>query len=302
MTMRRRAFCASTGGLLLVGLGPSGGCGNDVAVPPEVPVALDLASASPTYGQLVVSPAALGLAVGDAIALRVEPRPAPGATPFAVPRAVLLVKRADDSDPAPWIAVDASCPHAGCPLGYSPRDQLIECPCHGSRFRATSDEGGCAGDVVHPPARQRLVSYVVTGNAASLRIDLARRACPAVPPPTVHDGAITLALADYPMLAEAGGAVVLDTVDGFPDPVAILRVDTSTFLALDGRCTHACCTVAWSAGEQRWRCPCHGSTYAADGIVANGPARFDLPSFVATFDGSVVTIRMLAPETMNDCG
>ena len=41
-------------------------------------------------------------------------------------------------------------------------------------------------------------------------------------------------------------------------------------------CTHAGCEVAWNSTEQCWDCSCHGSHFAPDGTVLNGPATLPL--------------------------
>lgn len=41
-------------------------------------------------------------------------------------------------------------------------------------------------------------------------------------------------------------------------------------------CTHAGCQVAWNSTEQCWDCSCHGSHFAPDGVVLNGPATLPL--------------------------
>ena len=43
-------------------------------------------------------------------------------------------------------------------------------------------------------------------------------------------------------------------------------------------CTHLGCQVEWNSTEGCWDCPCHGSQFAPEGAVLNGPAVADLNS------------------------
>lgn len=42
--------------------------------------------------------------------------------------------------------------------------------------------------------------------------------------------------------------------------------------ALQSICTHLGCTPNWLEGEQKFKCPCHGSGFYKDGINFEGPA------------------------------
>jgi cytochrome b6-f complex iron-sulfur subunit len=42
--------------------------------------------------------------------------------------------------------------------------------------------------------------------------------------------------------------------------------------ALRSVCTHLGCTPSWLEGEQKFKCPCHGSGFYIDGINFEGPA------------------------------
>jgi len=42
--------------------------------------------------------------------------------------------------------------------------------------------------------------------------------------------------------------------------------------ALRTACTHLGCVTLWQAAEQRFKCPCHGSGFYADGVNFEGPA------------------------------
>jgi cytochrome b6-f complex iron-sulfur subunit len=41
---------------------------------------------------------------------------------------------------------------------------------------------------------------------------------------------------------------------------------------IEAKCTHLGCTPNWLASEGKFKCPCHGSGFTADGINIEGPA------------------------------
>ena len=43
------------------------------------------------------------------------------------------------------------------------------------------------------------------------------------------------------------------------------------------RCPHLGCALKWNPREHSWDCPCHGSRFAEDGKLIDGPATGDLP-------------------------
>jgi glycine/D-amino acid oxidase-like deaminating enzyme/nitrite reductase/ring-hydroxylating ferredoxin subunit len=75
----------------------------------------------------------------------------------------------------------------------------------------------------------------------------------------------------------------IDSVDELkPGEGALIRSGTKKLAAArdrDGKlhvrsatCTHLGCIVQWNSFEQCWDCPCHGSQFAIDGSVLQGPA------------------------------
>lgn len=65
-------------------------------------------------------------------------------------------------------------------------------------------------------------------------------------------------------------------VGGPLHPVATCRTRDGRLHAVSARCTHLGCLVGWNQVEESWDCPCHGSRFAADGTVLEGPAVTDL--------------------------
>ena len=54
--------------------------------------------------------------------------------------------------------------------------------------------------------------------------------------------------------------------------VAAYRDEDGAVVAVSPVCTHLGCQVNFNAAERSWDCPCHGSRFAPDGSVLQGPA------------------------------
>lgn len=54
--------------------------------------------------------------------------------------------------------------------------------------------------------------------------------------------------------------------------LAAYRNPDGTVIAVSPVCTHMKCKVHWNDMESSWDCPCHGSRFAPDGTVIEGPA------------------------------
>ena len=109
------------------------------------------------------------------------------------------------------------------------------------------------------------------------------------------DGRLVVSTSDARELGQAGGAVVVhNPCIGTP----VLVVNTgSGFLAMSALCPHANCQIAWVPEDRQAECPCHGSRFAGDGRVLNGPALVDLPAYPAAVDPSgAVVISLFAGD------
>jgi glycine/D-amino acid oxidase-like deaminating enzyme/nitrite reductase/ring-hydroxylating ferredoxin subunit len=54
--------------------------------------------------------------------------------------------------------------------------------------------------------------------------------------------------------------------------VAVYKGPDGAITRRSAMCTHVGCIVHWNSFEKCWDCPCHGSQFAPDGEVLNGPA------------------------------
>ncbi len=63
-----------------------------------------------------------------------------------------------------------------------------------------------------------------------------------------------------------------DIVRHRDEKVAAYRDDRGAVTAVSPTCTHLGCQVGFNTAERSWDCPCHGSRFASDGTVLQGPA------------------------------
>lgn len=66
--------------------------------------------------------------------------------------------------------------------------------------------------------------------------------------------------------------------------------ESDGFYALLSVCTHLGCTPVWFASEDRFKCPCHGTTFTREGINYEGPAPRPLERLKITLaeDGQIL--------------
>jgi thiosulfate dehydrogenase [quinone] large subunit len=124
--------------------------------PPATP-----APVTPTLG----SPAATDTPASDVIA-QISSVPVNSSTTFTL---------SSNGDPGilvhlnngQFVAFDAACTHAGCPVDYDPASQQLVCPCHGAAFDPAKDAA-----VLNGPAQTPLPSVKITVNKDAGTISL----------------------------------------------------------------------------------------------------------------------------------
>ncbi|MEM6425258.1 MAG: cytochrome b6-f complex iron-sulfur subunit [Cyanobacteria bacterium P01_H01_bin.119] len=96
----------------------------------------------------------------------------------------------------------------------------------------------------------------------------------------------------------AGSRTLSQGLKGDPTYLVVTETNTLEDYGINSVCTHLGCVVPWSANEQKFVCPCHGSQYDATGKVVRGPAPLSLALAHADVseDGTVI----LSPWTETD--
>jgi thiosulfate dehydrogenase (quinone) large subunit len=130
---------------------------------------------------------------------------------------------------------------------------------------------------------------VLLGGILAAGATLFRRSShPTASPPTPSGGAggagdVLAKTADVPV---GGGKQITDPQTD--DPAWVLQLTPGAFTAYDAVCPHQGCPVTFVSPSDGFRCPCHGSTFAANGSLTNGPATRGLSAIPVRVDGTQV--------------
>jgi cytochrome b6-f complex iron-sulfur subunit len=72
--------------------------------------------------------------------------------------------------------------------------------------------------------------------------------------------------------------------------IIIAHTNAGAYVAVSSTCTHAGSTVAFDAAGNLFHCPSHGSNFALDGSVINGPAGSPLTRYKTSLSGTSLRV------------
>lgn len=72
--------------------------------------------------------------------------------------------------------------------------------------------------------------------------------------------------------------------------VIVARTTAGAYIAVAAACTHQGTLVQYQGGNRRFFCPNHGSNFAEDGSVINGPANRPLKQYQTQLTGTVLRV------------
>ncbi|HET6511726.1 MAG TPA: Rieske (2Fe-2S) protein [Candidatus Kapabacteria bacterium] len=108
--------------------------------------------------------------------------------------------------------------------------------------------------------------------------------------PTDPDGRIGVDISDLNTTNPVKQAVNLRGPDG--KGVLVTRISDTEYHALSMECTHEKCSVEKTATNNSIPCFCHGSRFALNGDVVNGPATQALHKYDAVLDAAKQELRI----------
>lgn len=86
-------------------------------------------------------------------------------------------------------------------------------------------------------------------------------------------------------------------VKALPEGMLFLAcLDDNRFIALSRTCTHLGCALSWEVNEQKFICPCHGSTFDRRGVVLTSPAIRPLDFYPIRIENGQLRIDVSLPQ------
>jgi len=104
--------------------------------------------------------------------------------------------------------------------------------------------------------------------------------------------------AEYLSSKPAGDRSLAQGLKGDATYLIVKPDKTLETYGLNAVCTHLGCVVPWSAPNNKFMCPCHGSQYSAEGAVVRGPA--PLPLALAHRETDAAGTIVFKPWTETD--
>ena len=87
-----------------------------------------------------------------------------------------------------------------------------------------------------------------------------------------------------------GDRSLVQGLKGDPTYLIVEGTDAITDYGINAICTHLGCVVPWNNGENKFKCPCHGSQYDSTGKVVRGPAPLSLALAHVSIDDDQVLV------------
>lgn len=71
--------------------------------------------------------------------------------------------------------------------------------------------------------------------------------------------------------------------------------EDGSFIALSRTCTHLGCSVPWKEEQNKFICPCHGSTFDKKGVVLTAPAMRPLDYYPLRIENGRIRVDISTP-------
>ena len=143
---------------------------------------------------------------------------------------------------------------------------------------------GCGGDATPAGGISRR-TFLVHGSLAAVSVALV--ACAAGGPTAPDSVSLTVSLADYPALADVGGVAY---VSAGGSPLAIVRIDASTFATVSRICPHQGGRV--NATGSGFLCPNHGAQFDDQGHWVGGQRTGSLKAYPTSYDATTQSLTI----------